>query len=597
VDQLTAPGEPPPDDSGPDLSPEERAALPVDSVFRRAVDDRRVRIALIVGLPFVVAVLVAAAIFAQSFGLARSVVVDGSPVLVPGTSTSVLVSYAEMDEYGLPHEIPFERVRLDVCRDAGAAPGGGAGTGDTATCAPLGEARGQGHGKEVEVELTVPAMPAGRHTVHVSVTVQDKEVRYSFPALFDPAASVEPERRENGRVPTQELGRSGVAIDMVALDGGVARGRTSRMILRALGPDGDPYAGTLYLLPVGELAQTGLPPSLSTDAAGLAELELRTESFGFRLAISTVEYPAIDPLEAEVGLLPEDVLDRASVLEVQIRPMLGGLWVRGTVEGSGDMPFLRARGPLVAALDRKSGPTTPLYAEVWQKGRLVRLGSGVSPGAPLDFPGFALPEGVVFVQLHRLGDPVDSVVGRHIWAGATAGASATEVGELIGALVWPAEDLVWAAAVRLRLEELDAGTVERIGRYVLARRDPVWYPLGTLFDSRPTDVARVARVREGIKRAMAWGIGALAAAVLGLAVFFGVSAARQARRMPQPRVDAAPAGGKAGEVAKSSEEQRRLRWARSGALLRIVAVLVIVAIALAGIAVLVWGMKQAYMGP
>jgi hypothetical protein len=96
---------------------------------------------------------------------------------------------------------------------------------------------------------------------------------------------------------------------------------------------------------------------------------------------------------------------------------------------------------------------------------------------------------------------------------------------------------------------------------------------------------------------MAWGIGALAAAVLGLAVFFGVSAARQARRMPQPRVDAAPAGGKAGEVAKSSEEQRRLRWARSGALLRIVAVLVIVAIALAGIAVLVWGMKQAYMGP
>jgi hypothetical protein len=567
---MNATGEPPPDDSGPDLSAEERAALPVDSAFRRAIDDRRVRIALIVGLPFVVAVLVAAAIFAQSFSLARSVVVDGTPTLVPGTSTSVLVSYAEMDEYGLPHEIPFERVRLEVCPAA-------------ASCRPLGEARGQGRGKEVEVELTVPlSVPVGTHAVRVSLTLQDKEVRYSFPAPFDPEASVEPERRENGRVPTRELGRSGVAVDMVALDGGV-------------GPDGEPYAGSLYLLPVGELAKTGLPPSVSTDAAGLAELTLRTESFEYRLAVSTVEYPAIDPLEAEVGLLPENVLDRASVLEVQIRPMLGGLWVRGTVEGSGDLPFLRAGGPLVAELDRRAGASTPLLAEVWQQGRLVRRGSGVSPGGPLVLPGFALPQGVVFVQLHRPGDPVDSVVGRHVWAGSTTGASATEVGALIDSYIWPAEDLVWAAAVRLRLGELDAGTVERIGRYTLARRDPVWYPLGTLFDSRPTDLARVERVREGIKRAMAWGIGALAAAVLGLAVFFGVSAARQARRLPQPRVEAAPAGDEAGEVAKRAEEQRRLRWSRSGALLRIVAVLVIVAIALAGIAVLVWGMKQAYM--
>ena len=42
-----------------DLSPEERAVVPEDTPFRRLLEDRRVRLALIVGLPVVVSTLAA----------------------------------------------------------------------------------------------------------------------------------------------------------------------------------------------------------------------------------------------------------------------------------------------------------------------------------------------------------------------------------------------------------------------------------------------------------------------------------------------------------------------------------------------------------
>ena len=601
-----APDEPTSDGAPDELTDEDRAVLPPDTPLRRMLEDRRVRIAAIVGVPLILALCVAAAIFAQSIGIARSVVLEGPGFLAPGSSNALRVSYAEMDEFGLPHEIPFALVQLEVCPAAtmpapapapvpDTTPGSAAPAPAPAApgCLLLGETPGGGRGKNVALTLQVPAVPAGRHFVQLRIDVRGKAVRYRFPVPFDAEARAEAAQRNNGRSPSLPVGGTGVAIDLVPLLGGVARGRTSTLILRAVGPEGEPYVGTLYLLAIGEGAE-GLPPDVQTDALGLATFSLRSESFGYRLAVSNTPYPAMDPLEVEVGLLPSEVLDRAALLEVDFRPLVGPLQVAGTADAADDQPFLRAGGPLFASVLRDAGTPAPLFAELWEQGRLVRVGAGELPGGALSFAGLALPHGPVFVQVHRAGDPIDSVVGRQVWAGDAEGATPASVRGLIGAFAWPLEDQAWISAVRERVDGLDIAVLERLGRYLLGRRDPIWYPLQTLFDSRPEDQARAQHLREGVKTAMAWGIGGLALALVALALYVGFLAGQSVRR--QRRL-AAPVPDEAGNGRRVSVYDRAPWWIQHAVLLRMAVVFLMLAAALGGIAMLVWGMKQTYWSP
>jgi hypothetical protein len=589
-----APAVPAPSGSGaPDgeeLSPEEQAALPQDTLLRRLVEDRRVRIAAIAGIPLLVALCAAAAILAHSFGIARSVLVEGPTALAPGAPTSLRIGYSEMDDYGLPHAIRIERLRLEVCpRPAGAG---------APVCLPLAEGSGARRAGDVLLHLQVPDVPPGTHPVRIEITAAGRTVAYRFPVRFDRGPGEAPQLRQNGRSPVLPLGASGLALDLVPFDGGIARGWTSALIARVVGPDGLPYAGSLYLLPIGESARSGVPPEVHTDAVGLAAFALRSETFDYRLAISAVPFPEMDPLEVEVGLLPEEVMAQAALLEIPFRPMVAPLRVTGDVNETKDRPFLAAGGRVFAFLDRPTATPTAILTEVWQDGRLLRLGTGESPGGPLDFGDFTLPPGLVFVQAHRPGDPFDSVVGRHVWAGTSAGSGAAEVGALLAALDWPGDERAWLDVVRTRLPALDGTTLERLGRYALSRRDSVWYEPGTLFDSRPADEARVAELRDQVKSAMAWGIGSLAFALVALAAFTGVLSVRDVRRrraVERTLREAAVAEGRE-PAPRTSIYDRGSRWGQ-GVLLRMAVVFFIVALALAGIAFLVWGMKQMYMAP
>jgi hypothetical protein len=575
---------------GEELSAEEQAALPQDTLLRRLVEDRRVRIAAIAGIPLIVALCTAAAIFAHSFGIARSVFVEGPTSLAPGAPTSLRIGYSEMDDYGLPHAIRIERLRLEVC-PAAPAPA-------TAACLPLGEGSGARQPGDVLLHLRVPEVPAGTHPVRIEITAGGRTIAYRFPVRFDRGLGIAPQLRQNGRSPVVPLGDSGLVVDLVPFDGGIARGWTSALIVRAAGPDGRPYEGNLYLLPVGESARAGVPPSVRTDAVGLAAFALRSETFDYRLALSAAPFPEMDPLEVEVGLLPESVMAQAALLEIPFRPMVAPLRVAGDVNETKDRPFLAAGGRVYAFLDRPTTTPTAILTELWQDGRLLRLGVGESPGGPLDFGDFTLPPGLVFVQAHRPGDPFDSVVGRHVWAGTTAGPSAAAVGELLAAIDWPGDERVWLEAARARLPALDGVTLERLGRYVLSRRDSVWYEPGKLFDSRPADEARVAGLRDQVKAAMAWGIGTLSFALVGLAVFAGVLSVRDARRRRAVELAAREVARAEGRepAPRTSIYDRGSRWGQ-GVLLRMAVVFFIVATALAGIAFLVWGMKQMYMAP
>jgi hypothetical protein len=574
-----------------DLSLEEQAALPPDTPVRRLLDDRRVRIAAITGIPLVVALLAAAAIFAHSFGVARSIRIDGPSVLAPGWPTSLRIGYAELDDYGLPHSARVDHVRLEVCLGPDASrPTPAAG------CLLLGEGGKAAQPGDIAMHLEVPDVPEGTHTVHLDIRAAGKSASFSFPVRFARGEGMPARPRENGRSPARSLGRSGVVVDLVPFDGGIARGWTSALIARARGADGRPWRGTLYPLWLGDEPPVPLPPTLQTDAAGLAGFALRSESFEYRLALSTAPYPAMDPLEVSVGLLPEEVLLTSALFEIPFRPMAGPLRVASSPLENKDRPLLRAGDPLVLALDRPCAPPTPLLAEVYRDGHLLRLAIGESPGPPIDFGDFVLPQGMIFAQLHRPGDVGDSVVGRHIWVGREPGPGKAEAAELLRTVGWADDEGRWTDAVVDRLATLSPTELERLQRYALSRMDSVWYDQGTLFDSHPGDAARVTELRERIKTGMGWGIGALAAALVGLAAFVVVVSLRDGRKrraIEAAQVAAAPAG---------APRERRSIYERStprdgSGLWRIAAMCLILAAALAGIALLVWGMRQTYLAP
>lgn len=582
---------------GLEFSPEERAVVPEDTPLRRLLEDRRVRVALIVGLPLIVSVLAAVAILAQSLGIARSVVIDGPTTLAPAETSAVRVSYDEMDDYGLPHEVPLQRVRFELClAEAGAAaravPAARVRRDERGrSCVVLGERAVPDRGHDVELALEVPDVPEGRYPVRVELHAGEDRVAYEFPVEVT-GAPEEPLTRENGHAARRPLGRSGVVVDLVPSGGGVSRGSTSELLLRALGPDGFPHTGSLWLLGIGELAQSGLPETVTTDASGLASVSLRTETFEYRLAISTVPFPPMDPLEAEVGLLPENVLNRAALFEVGYQPILGRL-APGPLGGAADdRPFLRAGEPLEVRFADGAGPQTPLQAELWREGRLLGVAAwpAEAPAATFAVP---VPAGLSFVQVHRPAGVEDGVVGRHVWGGAEGAPSVAELRALLAALDWPPGDLAWVSAVRRALDDLDEAERARLGRYALARRDAVWYPVGLLFDSRPLDRARATSVREGIKTGMAWAIGAVAFVLVAGAALLGVATVRHRRRQ-RGLGDVVRSTASLDGEAPISMYDRAPWWVQHAVLLRVAVVLLILALALGAIAVLVWGMKQTY---
>ncbi|MBI5499312.1 MAG: hypothetical protein HY907_03650 [Deltaproteobacteria bacterium] len=610
-----------PEAPGDGLSPEEQAALPPDTPVRRLLDDRRVRIAAIAGIPLVVALLTAAAIFAHGFGVARSVRVEGPTLLAPGLPTSLRVGYAEMDDFGLPHPVRIEHVRLEVCPDSSSPDGR-----PPDSCLLLGEGGNAPRPGDIALNVEVPEVPAGTHTVRLELRAGGKSASFAFRVPFRRDGGAPAERRENGRAAAFPLGDSGVVVDLVPFDGGIVRGWTSALLARARGADGRPWRGALYLLWLGDEppepvpsgadageacllgggcgpASSGVPPPrVETDAAGLAGFALRSETFEYRLAISTVPYPAMDPLEVSVGLLPEEVLATAALFEVPFRPVVGPLRVASSPLETRDRPFLRRGDPLVLTLARPSPHPTPLWAEVYRGGNLLRLAIGESPGAPLEFTAFSLPDGLVFAQLHRPGETKDSVVGRHVWVGREAPAegelapSPAETEALLGAVEWRGDERAWVEAVRAVVASLAPTERERLGRYALGRNDSIWYAQGTLFDSHPGDAARVEELRESVKSTMAWGIGAFAVALAGLAAYVVTVSLRDARRRRAVAV-AAAAGAPAGESRERGSIYDRVGRPDASGLWRIAVMCLIVALALAGIAVLVWGMKQTYLAP
>ncbi|MBI5490225.1 MAG: hypothetical protein HY905_23015 [Deltaproteobacteria bacterium] len=595
---MSRPDEPEAPDTEDGLSPEEQAALPPDTPVRRLLDDRRVRIAAIAGIPLVVAILTAAAIFAHGFGVARSVRVEGPTLLAPGLPTSLRIGYAEMDDFGLPHPARIEHVRLEVCPEP-QSPHPGPITKNqqpTTSCLLLGEGGNAARPGDIVLNVEVPDVPAGTHTVRLDLRAGGKSASFAFRVPFERDKGMPAERRDNGRTAAFPLGDSGVAVDLVPFDGGIVRGWTSALLARARDFDGRPWHGKLYLLWLGDEPPVPLPPAVETDGAGLAGFALRSETFEYRLAISTAPYPEMDPLEVSVGLLPEEVMATTSLFEIPFRPIVGPLRVASSPLETKDRPFLRKGDPLVLTLDRPCSHPTPLWAEVYRGGNLLRLAIGESPGAPVEFDDFSLPDGLVFAQLHRPGEPADSVVGRHVWVGREAAASVAETGALLDALEWRGDERAWVEVVKSRLATLGSSELERLGRYALARNDSIWYAQGTLFDSHPGDAARVAELRETVKAAMAWGIGAFAVALAGLAAYVVGVSLRDARRR-RAVAAAAAADAPAGEPrARKSIYDRAERPDASG-LWRIAVMCLIVAMALAGIAVLVWGMKQTYLAP
>jgi hypothetical protein len=458
-------------------------------------------------------------------------------------------------------------------------------------CVELGKLAVSNRGHDLAVPLAVPEVPEGRYPVRIELHAGEERVVYEFPTRVT-SAPQEPLSRDNGRAALRSLGQSGVAVDLVPLGGGLQRGRPSNLVLRALGPDGFPHVGTLWLLGIGELAQGGLPKTVTTDAAGLASLQFRSEVFEYRLAVSTVPYPVMDPLEAELGLLPENVLDRAALIEIGYQPILGQLVPGETTGEDADNPFLRAGGALALSFAGGLGPRQALQVEVWREGRLEDVATWPAE-APVVREVAQVRSGLSFVQVHRSAGPEDGIVGRHVWGGPGAGPSADELRALLAVLAWPGEDLAWVSGVRGKFDELDAEARLRLGRYVLGRRDAIWYPVGTLFDSRPTDRARATSVREGIKTVMAWAIGALGLVLVAGAVVLGVAGVRHRRRTRGLGDVVRSTAQQEGEAAISMYD-RVPWWVQHQVVLRIAVVLVILALTLAALAVLVWGMRQTY---
>jgi hypothetical protein len=117
-----------------------------------------------------------------------------------------------------------------------------------------------------------------------------------------------------------------------------------------------------------------------------------------------------------------------------------------------------------------------------------------------------------------------------------------------------------------------------------------------VFDSRPSDEARAAALRNTIKNAMAWGIGALVALLVGAAGVIAVATIQYYRRQ-RPLGTVVPRASTAPGEAPASMYDRVSWWDQHAVLVRGAVVFLIAAAAIGALGLLVWGMKTMYLQP
>lgn len=572
-----------------DLTQEERSVLPPDDLLHRLLGDRRVRGALIFGVPVVIGLFIAVGILASQVGVPHVVTVDGPAAFAPGESTSVRVSYLESDEWGIAKTAPIRRIRIDLCRDDRID--------FDANCPRIGEAGGGGRGSGVEVHVEVPDILPGVYPLRIEVSAFERDVRYAIRVRVDPdAARADPQSRLNGRAGPVLLGDSGVQVDLAPARGAVVREAASPIVLRARRRDGSPYVGPIYLLGVGELQSGGYPARIDTDDSGLALLECRVLSFDLRLIVSTEPIPEIDPLELEVGLVSPDSFPAGALIEASFAPVVSGMRFPVRDRPGGDDPFLVSGEPIVVAFGRDA-PGSEVQIEVWSQGRLVRMDTLVQSTQPQELVGFVPPRGLVFVQAHGAGKTHEDLVGRHVLVGDGAGPTPEALRELIDAVDWSSGESRWARGLRERAGALDAGAAARAAAYLFGRLDAVFYEHRRLFDSLPEETARAEAVRAGIQGAMSWGI-ALVGGLFFVAVVIVVTATiqyhRRASRYGGTRVVRTGAEPGQPHVAVYDEVSWWEQWA---VYIKGAVGLAVVVATLIAIAILVYGMRSIYLLP
>jgi hypothetical protein len=499
------------DDGGDhsDWTDEERAVVAIDSPLARLLDDRRVRIGLVVGIPALVALFAAVGILASNIGIVRVITVEGPPALAPGTPSGVRVNYSAMNELGLPVERAIDRIVFEVC-PAGAP-----------ACLPMGRTENARRGRHVEVDLAVPDVPRGEHPVRLEVAAAGETVSYRFPMRFDPEVRSIPAPRDSGRVPAVRLGRSGILVDLVGAGGGVVRDQVSTLLLRARDREGRPHVGDLHLLAIGDQERGIVPPRLATDPSGLAAFDIRTPSFEVRLAVSSVPFPEIDPLEIDVGLLSDEALASGEVLETEFGPAISRLVVGPPGREARDESFLGAGGSVAVSLWRED-PRGVVEWEVFHDGRLLRAVRLPRVSSPVVLEGLALPPGLLFVQAH--GETgYDDAIGRHLWVSETPGPSPENLAAVLDAVPWDPGEAAWVAAARAAIPTLDEADGNRLAAYALARLDPIVHLPVPWFDSSPEETARADRIRETITRAMTIGIVLVGGLLMLLALLVGIA--------------------------------------------------------------------------
>jgi hypothetical protein len=504
---------------------------------RRAPDlfDRRiVRLMLTIIVPAAVFVLVAAGIRVSTYGIDHTIVVWGQTELLAGQPAALrLVLISDDGRFFRPTTLAGALTQGDRRH-------------------PLFDGAPTGAGYARSRNFRVPEVPAGTYELELVVTFDRKKrvVRSPVRVVSQPPA-------EGLIIPTdtsadtggRAVPHNGNRLSVFTEDRGAPTGLSSALFFLSQTDNGAPVAAAFKVaLPGGTGGETNLVRQLQTDRLGLAAMPIKPVDLAYPITLLGNDKPR--------QLFPKVIYGGQTAL------------MHNPIVGPGDRVLIT-----VDQISRN----TPVYADLFQRGRWVMAVSAVPSGSGtrLEFS----PPGTGFyrIQLNSSAlSPGQNVAVRHFYVLAEGESALSAVKTILKKLAeettW---DPAWIRAALAAYREGGSGLDHRLTTaFALSRLYAGHQKVPQLISSRKEDDRELHAYKSRFQRIVMLAVLLLGFGVSSLIAVIAIQSRRQTARM------SAMIMGEADDADHRDEQRDRLSAWIQGAILFTIILGAFVAIAL-----------------